>query len=72
MPFLVDIKRLEVFLKSVTSASQSSPAGWTSPNPGSADSTHKVPLAALMDLGFFFELFKTNLEKDFNEIQTLT
>ena len=59
----VDIERLEVFFKPVTSASQSSPAGWTSLNPGSAVSTHKVPLAALMDLGLFSELIKTNLEK---------
>ena len=47
----------------MTSANHISPAGWTSPNPGSADSTHKVPPAALMDLGVSSELLRTNLNK---------
>ena len=59
----VDIQILHEFFKSVTSAHHISPAGWTSPNPGSADSTHKVPPAALMDLGLSSELLKTNLKK---------
>ena len=52
---LIDIQILHEFFKSVTSASQSSPAGWTSLNPGSADSADKVALAALVNLGLFFE-----------------
>ena len=60
----VDVQSLHEFFESVTSASQSSPAGWTSLNPGSAVSTYKVTLAALMDLGLSSELRKTNLNNN--------
>ena len=63
----VDIERLEVLFKSMTKeASQSSPAGWTSLNPGPAVSTHKVTLPALVDLGMSSELIKTNLDNGMN------
>ena len=62
----VDIERLEVLFKSVASSDHVSPAGRTILETGSADSTHKVPLAALVDLGLSPELIKTNLKKYFD------
>ena len=58
------MKGLYEFFNPVTSPSQSSPAGWTSVDPGSAVSTHKVALAALVDLGLSSELIETNLDND--------
>ena len=62
----VDFKCLEEFFESVASSSEYFPAGWTIFHPGSADSAHKVPLAALMNLRQPSELLKTNLDNYFD------
>ena len=63
----VDVERPEEFFESVASSSEYFPAGWTIFHPGSADSAHKVPLAALMNLRQPSELLKTNLDNYFND-----
>ena len=63
----VDVERPEEFFESVASSSEYFSAGWTIFHPGSADSAHKVPLAALMNLRQPSELLKTNLDNYFDD-----